>query len=243
AATIRLEESLLRECRAGRVIANSTMVKDEIVSFYGYPAERIEVVPNGVPLEQFRYTSEQRESSRSTLSIAPDDIGVLFVGSGWERKGLAHAIDAFEKLNSRKLKLLIAGRGDPDRYRSRDAVFLGEANDVASLYRAADIFLLPTLYDPFSNASLEALASGLPVITTRSNGFAETIDDGVHGTILQEPDPAVIADAIAFWSVADRRAAARPLIIERAAQFTLTTNVARTLEILLQSASAASTLS
>ncbi|CAN5632909.1 glycosyltransferase family 4 protein [soil metagenome] len=243
AAMLRLEESLLRERRAGRVIANSTMVKDEIVSFYGYPAERIDVVPNGVSVEEYRYSPEQRERSRDALGLRPEDVAVLFVGSGWERKGLAHAVEAFEELHDPKLKLLVAGRGDAGKYRSRDAVFLGEVHDVAALYRAADMFLLPTLYDPFSNASLEALASGLPVITTKSNGFAEAMDDGVHGSILEKPAPDAIADAIRSWSVADRRAAARPLIVERAAQFDLSRNVARTLEILLQSATAVSTLS
>lgn len=241
AAILRLEEALFRERRAGRVIANSQMVKNDITEFYHYPAERIDVVPNGVPLAQFAFTSEERARSREALGLRPDDIALLFVGSGWERKGLIHALHAAEKLDDRRLKLLVAGRGNTHAYRSNAAQFLGEVSDVAALYRAGDIFVLPTLYDPFSNACLEALASGLPVITTRSNGFAEIIDDGVHGSIIDQPAAGAVAEAIMFWSDPDKRLAARPAILERAAQFDISRNVARTLEILLQAASAAST--
>ncbi|MDQ6624541.1 MAG: glycosyltransferase family 4 protein, partial [Verrucomicrobiota bacterium] len=181
AAIIRLEESLFAEGRAGRVIANSQMVKEEITQYYRYPAERIDVVPNGVPLAQFAPIAEQRASARKSFALASEDVALLFVGSGWERKGLATAIRAVEKLNQPKLKLLVAGRGKARKYRSASVQITGEIADVTALYQASDIFILPTLYDPFSNACLEALASGLPVITTSSNGFAEVIDEGVHG--------------------------------------------------------------
>lgn len=242
-AIFRLEQALFRERRAGRIIANSAMVKQEITQFYGYPADLIDVVPNGVPIEQFQWDQEAREASRRVLQLDGEDVAVLFVGSGWERKGLAHALHAIEKLDSRHLKLLVAGRGNAGRYRSRRAQFLGEVTDTAAIYRASDIFVLPTLYDPFSNACLEALASGLPVVTTRGNGFAEIIDDGVHGTIIDEPNSDSVADAITFWSDNDRRLAARASILERAAQFDISVNVARTLEVLTQEASAASTSS
>lgn len=242
-AILRLEQALFRKGGAGRVIANSTMVKQEITQFYGYPADLIDVVPNGVPIEQFQFDQEAREASRRVLQLDREDIAVLFMGSGWERKGLAHALHAIEKLDSQHLKLLVAGRGNARRYRSRRAQFLGEITDTAAIYRASDIFVLPTLYDPFSNACLEALASGLPVVTTRNNGFAEIIEDGIHGTIIDEPNFDSVADAITFWWDKARRLAARASILERAAQFDISVNVARTLEILTQEASAASTSS
>jgi len=110
---------------------------------------------------------------------------------------------------------------------------LGEVADLVSVYAAADIFILPTIYDPFSNACLEALASGLPVITTRSNGFSEIIEDGVHGSIVDNPADLVgLRNAIRFWSDPSRRNAARSANIERASQFDISKNVAETLEIL-----------
>jgi UDP-glucose:(heptosyl)LPS alpha-1,3-glucosyltransferase len=111
--------------------------------------------------------------------------------------------------------------------------FLGEVADLVPVYAAADIFILPTIYDPFSNACLEALASGLPVITTRSNGFSEIIEDGVHGSIVDNPANLVgLRDAIRFWSDPSRRDAARLANKERASQFDISKNVAETLEIL-----------
>ncbi len=112
-----------------------------------------------------------------------------------------------------------------------------------ALYGAADIFLLPTIYDPFSNACLEALAAGLPVVTTRANGFSEIIQTGVHGTVLDDPrNIDAICEALLLWSDGARREQARPGIRELADRFDISSNVARTLEILLQgAASAAST--
>ena len=112
-----------------------------------------------------------------------------------------------------------------------------------SLYHAADIFLLPTIYDPFSNACLEALAAGRPVITTRANGFSEVIETGRHGTILDDArDVGAISAALEFWSDRERRTQAQVDNLALAAQFDISTNVAETLRILAQSAaSAAST--
>ena len=118
--------------------------------------------------------------------------------------------------------------------------FLGEVDDLSALYRAGDIFVLPTLYDPFSNACLEALASGMPVVTTSANGFSEIMTEGVHGSIVHGKIDAV-AEAIRYWSNAERREDARPVILELAAKYDISRNVARTLEILFQEARAEST--
>jgi len=129
--------------------------------------------------------------------------------------------------------LLVAGRGNRSKYRSRRAKFLGVVEDLPALYAAADIFLLPTIYDPFSNACLEAMAAGLPVITTRANGFSEIMEEGKHGSIIDEPDDFVaLREALHLWTDADRRSQARPQIQKRAADFDISVNVNRTLEIL-----------
>ncbi len=237
---LRLEKSLLAERGAERVIANSRMVQNEIVDFYRYPADKIDIVPNGVPVAEFREAIAKREQGRAELELAPDEIAVLFAGSGWERKGLSFAIKAVEACNGPKMRLLVAGRGNRRRYKSARAQFLGEVVDLARLNAAADIFLLPTIYDPFSNACLEALASGIPVITTRTNGFSEIIEDGVHGSIIDlANDIEELRNAIRFWSDSSRRAAARSAIIACASQFDISKNVAQTLQILVQAAARA----
>jgi UDP-glucose:(heptosyl)LPS alpha-1,3-glucosyltransferase len=232
-AILQLEESLFAKGVAARVIANSEMVRREIVQFFDFPADRIDVVPNGVPAGLLRPTPEKRAQSREDLALGADEIAVLFVGSGWKRKGLRFAIDAVQGCDDRKMRLLVAGRGRESNYRSAGVQFLGEVADVAALYAAADIFLLPTIYDPFSNACLEAMAAGLPVITTRANGFSEIIRDGVNGSVLKEPnDIPESAAALKFWSDAKRRADTRERNFELAARYDIGTNVARTLEIL-----------
>jgi UDP-glucose:(heptosyl)LPS alpha-1,3-glucosyltransferase len=175
------------------------------------------------------------------LKLKQNQIALLFAGSGWERKGLLFAIEAMALCKNRQMRLLVAGRGEAGPYKTtrlrfwrEDPVqFLGEVADLVPVYAAADIFILPTIYDPFSNACLEALASGLPVITTRSNGFSEIIEDGVHGSIVDNPANLVgLRDAIRFWSDPSRRDVARLVNIERASQFDISKNVAQTLEIL-----------
>jgi UDP-glucose:(heptosyl)LPS alpha-1,3-glucosyltransferase len=238
---LHLEGSLFEKRSAGRVIAASQMVADEITGLFGYPANKIDLVRNGVPLDRFRFDAELRKKSREELNLKPEELALLFAGSGWERKGLLFAIEAMALCKDRKMRLLVAGRGDARPYKTtrlrfwrEDPVqFLGEVADVVPVYAAADVFILPTIYDPFSNACLEALACGLPVITTRSNGFSEIIEDSVHGSVVEDPGNLIgLRDAIRFWSDPSQRDAGRSANIERASQFDISNNVVRTLEIL-----------
>ncbi len=197
-----------------------------------FRSEKIDVVYNGVPIEALRRGGETRAKIRETLGLKSDDVAVLFAGSGWERKGLRFAIEAIEK-SRKEMRLLVAGRGDERKFGSARVQFLGVVQDMPALYGAADIFLLPTIYDPFSNACLEALAAGLPVITTRANGFSEIMETGVHGTVLDDPQNAdAICEALLFWSDSARREQAGIGIRELADRFDISANVSRTLQIL-----------
>ena len=231
-ATLALEESLFAKRGAKRVIANSRMVKEEITRHYGYPEENIDVVYNGLPLDALQRDEFDRAKTREALGLSRDEIAVLFAGSGWERKGLRFAIEAVERQDPR-LKFLVAGRGEARKFSSSRARFLGVVREMPSLYRAADIFLLPTVYDPFSNACLEALAAGLPVITTRANGFSEIMETEKHGTIVDRPqDVDALAAALQLWSDPARRAQAKVDNLALAAQFDISGNVSKTLAIL-----------
>jgi len=231
-ATLALEESLFAKGGAARVIANSRMVKEEITRFYGFPAEKIDVVYNGVPLQSLQRDEQDRAKTREALGLAERDIAVLFAGSGWERKGLRFAIDAIERQEG-QMRLFVAGRGDSRKNPSSRVQFLGVVKEMPSLYAAADIFLAPTIYDPFSNACLEALAAGRPVITTRANGFSEIIENAVHGTIIDDPrNGEAIDEALRFWADPTRRAQARLDNISLASRFDIAANVAQTLQIL-----------
>jgi len=244
---LQLEASLLAKQGAGRVIANSEMVKKEILDLYHYPGDKIDIVRTGIPLDRFRFDPALREKSRNDLKLKPDEIALLFAGSGWERKGLRFAIEAIELCRDRRLRLLVAGRGDargykPKRFFTKEPVrFLGEVADLRPIYAAADIFILPSIYDPFSNACLEALASGLAVITTHDNGFSEVIENGAHGSIVDRANNILaLRDAIQFWSDEPRRSSTRSTNTKRASQFDISDNVAATLQILVQSAASSS---
>jgi UDP-glucose:(heptosyl)LPS alpha-1,3-glucosyltransferase len=238
---LRLEQSLFSGGNAVRVIAASQMVKDEIVNLYRYSADKIDIVRNGVPLEKFRFDPELREKAREELNLKPDQTVLLFAGSGWERKGLLFAIQAAALCGDRKIRLLVAGRGNARLYKTKSlrfwreepVQFLGEVADMLRIYAATDIFILPTIYDPFSNACLEALACGLPVITTRSNGFSEIIENGVHGSVVDHPgDLLALRDAIRLWADPSRRAAARSTNTQLAARFDISRNIDETLAVL-----------
>ncbi len=233
AVILRLEKALLGEGGARRVIANSAMVRDEIVRYYGFPGGAIDVIPNGVRVSEFGPAPLKHARARAQLKIGTDEIAALFLGSGWERKGLRFAVAAIEKT---RMRLLVAGRGNQRKYRSGNVAFLGEMEDVRLPLAAADIFILPTIYDPFSNASLEAMAAGLPVITTRANGCSEIVEPKVHGTIVERADDIDgLSQALHFWSDESRRLTARPALLERATQFDLSRNVEHTLHVLLRS--------
>jgi UDP-glucose:(heptosyl)LPS alpha-1,3-glucosyltransferase len=226
-----LEREMLQNRRTRFVIANSKLVKEEIIKEYGFPAEQIAVVYNGLPHSQFQNQSSRRAELRNQFGLKQTDVGLLFAGSGWTRKGLRFALEAMRRTKNRNLKLLVAGRGRKPLLVNEKVCFLGPLSDVGGVCLASDLFVLPTIYDPFSNACLEALSFGLPVITTAANGFSEIIKPGVHGQIIQRPDDvAALADALNVWSDANLRTKARPACVELSAAYSMERNMNETVE-------------
>jgi UDP-glucose:(heptosyl)LPS alpha-1,3-glucosyltransferase len=163
-----LETALDRHAvRSARVcIANSELGARGLRQDYG--AERVEVVYNGVDLERFRPDAQVRADVRRELGLQGP--AALFLGTGFRRKGLDVAIDALP----RGFTLLVAG--SDAAWRAPPHVrFLGPALRPERLLQASDVMILPTRYDPFANACLEALACGIPALTTPDNGAAEIL--------------------------------------------------------------------
>jgi UDP-glucose:(heptosyl)LPS alpha-1,3-glucosyltransferase len=228
---LELERRVFDPTNTRLVIANSQMIRDEILSCFAFPQDRVRVVYNGIhPFASL----PPRDEARRRFGIDPDTFCVLFLGTGWERKGLSTAIKAMEMVDD--ATLLVAGRGPADLYRSTNARFLGPVSDIAALFAAADVMTLPTWYDPFSNACLEALAAGLPIITTTANGFSEILTPGIHGSIVPPGDALALAEAIESWRDAHRRAEARPTCLRLAEVFSIERNAGETLQILARSA-------
>lgn len=187
-------------CRA--VITNSALSKKGILKHYPIPPERVHVAYNGVDTDKFSPSAilDKRAGTRSKLGFFDEPVA-LFLGSGFERKGLEAAIRALPLVKEmdgaiRDLRLLVVGRDRSEPWRklasrlgvSDMVVFAGQTARPEDFYAAADIFVLPTKFDPFSNATLEAMSCGLPVITTAENGVSEIIMDGENGFVMQRPD-------------------------------------------------------
>ncbi len=211
---LRLEAQALTNERVARILTNSHMVKADVMNRYSIAPERIAVVHNGVDLERFhpRHRFEERHTLRRLCGFEDDHVVVLFLGTGYYRKGLDRLLRVFPALLRERpeARLLVVGR---DRQLRRWQIFaerlevpsytcfLGGRQDAEVCYGASDLYALPTRYDPFANTTLEALASGLPVITTETNGGSEVMQDGVHGAVLSgKDDDDALLQALLYWT-------------------------------------------
>ncbi len=244
-AMLRLEERVFTDTRLKFVAANSKMVKADILKHYDLPEEKICVIYNGVLLADFDYPERAalRGRIRAELGIADGATVILFIGSGFERKGLGPLIRALGLIADKDpaLKLLVIGRGNIARYEAvaRGAgvadrvVFAGGVKGATDYYAAGDIFALPSIYEPFSNACLEAMAAGLPVVTTRRNGVSEIIEDGVNGAICSNPtDPEELADKLALFLDKEFRVRAGALARAEAEKWPIEKNIESFLELI-----------
>jgi UDP-glucose:(heptosyl)LPS alpha-1,3-glucosyltransferase len=197
---LHLEKQIFEGVRTKLILCNSHLVKEEIQRFYNVLDSKIRVLHNGVDLDKFQPNLRERFGTfmRKDYGIGEKDLVLLFVGSGFERKGLCTLIQSLpllkDKLN-RNLNVIVIGKGKINKYQAQatklgcgeNVMFLGPAVDPLPWFGVGDIFVLPTLYDPFSNATLEALASGIPVITTHVNGASEILKGKGGGEILDSP--------------------------------------------------------
>ncbi|HZR68594.1 MAG TPA: glycosyltransferase family 4 protein [Burkholderiales bacterium] len=196
------ERRLFASPRLRAVICNSRMVRDEIRSRFGVAEDKLHVIYNGVDLEAFhpRLRESLGARARAELGIPPGAMTWVFVGSGFERKGVSRLVRAFREGAAAGAHLIVVGsdrRESRARAEARDlgerVHFLGGRDDVRPWYGAADAFVLPTLYDPFPNAALEAMACGLPVVTTHQCGAAELVRPGENGWLCDALDAASLA--------------------------------------------------
>ncbi|MFQ5514637.1 MAG: glycosyltransferase family 4 protein [Myxococcota bacterium] len=166
---------------------------EEIAQRYAVPRERLVVIYNGVDTARFHPERRAMHRQRLRSRLRLEGPVALFVGGGLHRKGLDRAIRGLANARtSAQLLVVGGGRKEPAR---RLAVelgvaervhFLGHRHDVETWHAAADLLVLPTRYDPFGNAVLEGMASGLPVATTREAGASELIEDGKNGFLLDD---------------------------------------------------------
>jgi UDP-glucose:(heptosyl)LPS alpha-1,3-glucosyltransferase len=197
---LNAERRMFTDGRLRIVVCNSAMVRDEIRTRFGVDETKLQVIYNGVDTEIFhpRLAEQHRHVVRDRLRIPRDAKLFLLVGSGFVRKGVPALLAAMARL-PQTYALIIGADRSLRRYRAETSsrvLFLGGQEDVRPYYGAADAFVLPALYDPQPNAALEALACGLPVVTSTKCGAAEIVTEGVSGFVRDALDIAGIAAAM-----------------------------------------------
>ena len=206
----RTERRLLTGPRPPVTLTLSQYVEDDLRRHYpSLAADRVVRLFNAVDLH--RFTPDGPAADRRELGVGGGDVLALFVGNDWNRKGLARAIRAVAAADDPRLKLAVAGRGDVRAYQKLGGpvAFLGPRRDLPALYRGADFLLLPTAHDPCSLVVLEALASGLPVVSTTANGATEIMRDGEHGFVVDANDAGALRVAVTEMLDDTRRARMR----------------------------------
>lgn len=206
------QEALIMSNPKTKLVVTSNLVRKELIQFYQVPDERIEIIPNGVDTSKFRPPSKhEKKQARSSLRIDGGGKVVCFVGSDFKRKGLWQLLQAVEM--SCDMQLIVVGEDKTtERFNHRISNsklasrvhFLGPQSNVLPLLWASDLFALPSLYDPSSNAILEAMACGLPIICTKDTGNAEVVLDAQCGQIsARNPDD--LYQSLMFCSDSTRR--------------------------------------
>jgi glycosyltransferase involved in cell wall biosynthesis len=226
------EESMIH--RARKVIAVSEFTKWELTNYYKIPAHKIQVIHNGVDIKKFQPAADKRKV-KAELGFNPDDIAIVSVGRLYARKGLFTLIESMPAVVKRfpNAKFIISGKGQSDEMQKLIAhatrlgvigniIFTGYYPDqkLPKLYQAADVFAFSTFYEHHPFAVLEALSTGLPVVTTTVGGIPETIHTGRNGFLVKPFDAKAFADRVLYLLeqpefASEMGAAARKTVVEQ----------------------------
>ena len=195
------------------VIAVSRFIANEIHNEFNYPMEKIKIFHNPVDLKTFNNKNKAKDKKYilEKLKIDFKNRIFLFVANNFKLKGLIPILEAFKTLKN--YKILIVGNDNfkeiIENYNNNitdNTIFLHErkGNELIKIYHAADVLLHPTYFDPFANVSLEAMASGIPVVTTKINGASEILDNGIDGVVIEHADDIVSLRQVAEKLITDK---------------------------------------
>jgi glycosyltransferase involved in cell wall biosynthesis len=205
------EENMLK--RSNKIIAVSDFTRRELHQYYKVREDKIRVIHNGVDTKKFQPASDKRKAKQE-LGFNPDDTAILSVGRLYARKGLFTLIESMPAVVRKfpRAKFIISGRGQSDEMKKLVAhaqklgvidniVFTGYYPDrkLPRLYQAADVFAFSTFYENLPFAVLEALSTGLPVVTTNVGGIPEMIDDGRNGFLVEPFNSHELSDRILYY--------------------------------------------
>lgn len=193
---LAIEKRQLGAAGSRRIVAVCEQTKREIVEAYGIPEKKVVVIHNGVDHERFnpRHRGVAGSRIRKQLGIPHDSRVVLFVGSGFRRKGLDRLLRVWQQPAAPNFYLVVVGNDVRLKaYKSAwshepRVVFTGPRADVEEFYAAADLLVLPSIQEAFGNVVLEALATGLPVVSVKGVGALDKVDGDLRNGILDNPD-------------------------------------------------------
>jgi len=209
-STAWVEEKGIKESNVKMLLPVSTLVKDELSKLYDVPESKIRVIHPGVSIERFSTLDREncRHEIRQRHGLLPTDIVVLFVGMNFEIKRLELVIKGVADMVGKgnrgsNLRLVVVGKGKREKYLTLarlfgiadQVIFVGVTQEVEKYYLASDIFAMPSQFDTFGLAVLEAMAAGLPVIISSRVGARDLIESGVQGFVLEdEPSAADLSE-------------------------------------------------
>jgi glycosyltransferase involved in cell wall biosynthesis len=228
-----------RQLRSGaflRVIARTEQVRDDLVNVQGVSPERIDVIPPAITV--WPSASARADGLRTSLGVATDSSIVLFVGHDFERKGLVEAIEAFAGLGQ-SAQLVVAGSGNSGQFKrtaerlgvGHRVHFLGGTTRPELVYGEADVLLHPARWEVWGTPIVEAMAFGLPVVTTTATGSAREVQSAAAGVVISDASPRLLREALsALLDDPDRRREMGERGRVAAAQFLPEAHAERTLE-------------
>lgn len=194
---LAMERQYFKRFQPRTIICTSQEEAEDLASLYGIDPSITRVLPNPFDPDQFNIgrRARHRSEARARMGLEEGDFALLFVANELHRKGFAQALGALAKVNDHRATLHLIGRTPPTAYAatierlglSSRVRYHGLTSDIGWWYAGGDLLVLPTQYEPFGLVIIEALASGLPVITTRLAGAAAAVQDGLTGLIQEDP--------------------------------------------------------
>jgi len=193
-----VERQAFRSPSLKHVIAVSNFVRDDLIREFGLAPEKTVTIYNGVDLERFRPAADpsERAAIRQKFVVPATARVAAFVGNGFARKGLGFLIEAWPLVAGGAFLLVAGADRQTDKFARRAralnvgarVVFTGPQPKVEAIFHAADVFAMPSLFEPFGNVVMEAMACGLPAMTSAFSGVAELLPPSMRGLRVENPD-------------------------------------------------------
>lgn len=208
-AILSLEKKAFEDPTLNLLFTNSHMVKEEILHHYDIDPNKIRTQHNGVEWHKwtgpFREWQQKKPEAIRKYGLDPLAYQFLFIGHNYHRKGLAKLLNALAAMDNTAIQLSVIGKEKDLPFFQhkvhvlglKDKVFFfGPSEDILSFYQLADALVIPSSYDPFANVTVEALAMGVFVVSSKYNGGSEVLTDVSGAVVPNVEDPECFAECL-----------------------------------------------